>query len=837
MKVQHFLLTGIAVAVLSACGSDNNSKTVPAKKIEPAKTVTKAGKVIDPMNRKGAVAFLDTNTNHQHDEGEPLAAVDEASGSYSLEAPEADATKAVMVKVPNGENSHYLLKPILGEVVSCATTYAEHYLWMNGGDITVAADVEAALAKTQDDLDLFNPANEDYIAAAGAASASPEKIREAKSDKLKVQAACLTLSKLTSDATLDSNAEDKEYIHHGAMHQLMSAPGLEAVSEVAKAHAPYVDIMGMEPSSYDDIINSIINFEPGNTQKLIPLTKAMSTAVKGNAAEYFATDGLNTLGVGHPNGEEHAANHSSTHYDVSSEETHLSNYHFTYDHENYFGYFHSTAKPELEKHFVFDTTDREFKKSYHKWEVTDIDLESGDITLVNPWNRFVSRSPVSKVYDVSGVSIDMFLSENPDLKKTWGYLVADDAMFAEGSKINKLTITNNNQIFLLPEVDECRPDDADVKYAILSDDNGEQKLCNYLRKHVGGVKSQALVFDDIFVSEFASEVNPTDSGVDGVIVAMEGSTYIIAQLKESADDDSRGNVKFFKETHVLNEDGEHEEIISYFPTSTPSTWESQKFGTGSNSVDLCRITLPKEVAGFGREVQMHKHAFVVELGEGEDRALRHGKVLEAGLVLPKMPKGLNTVALDSILDNINLEKYKYHEHYEFKLDKKCHLGNSLMKDKFNKVAYAETLKTRDQYHTSAKNCTTYGEDVSTVADFAEREFKLSKHDDDPYRKIKFSAADDNSGTVKIFKDVGSEALYEYEGTYTFHPENTSVKISFIKPEDGKTHHIYLTRVKSIVDADGQVIKVHFKTLHVIEDALKGIVGHHVFLVKELETED
>lgn len=837
MKVQHFLLTGLAVAVLSACGSDKNSKTIPAEKIEPAKTVTKAGKIVDPTHRKGAVAFVDMNQNYMLDNDEPSSAVDETTGEFSMQVPENASAKEALVKVDLGNDKYGLLASLLNENYTFAGTLAHHHLWMENGSKDSVEDVEKAFAKAKSDLGLNYQPEDDYAAKALTPGAIAESIRQAKADKVKNRAGFAVYAEIMANGLLDSPDEDIEYKHQGSLHRVMSEAGLQAVSQVAKAHEQYADTFDMKAASYQDIIESILNLGPNDSQGLIPLTKAMDTAVPGNAAQYFATDGFNTLGVSDPEGSSHAPSHSKTHYDVASEETHLSNYHFAYDYESNNGYFRSTGKPQLENHFVFNTTDREFKKSYHKWEVADIDMDTSEITLVNPWNRFVSRSPVSKVYDVSGVSIDAFLSQHPDLKKSWGYLVADDAVFAEGSEINRLTITNNNQVFLLPEANECKPTDGNVKYAIVSDEKGEKKLCNYIYQHVNGEKSQALTFDEFFVSEFAPEDDLTDSNVNGVIVAMDGSSYIVAQLKDATGNDDRGNVKFFMETHKPNEAGGFDKVISVFPTSTPSTWEAQSFGTGSNKVDLCRITLPKEVAGFGREVQMHKHAFVVELGEGTDRALRHGKVLEAGMVLPKKPKGLNAVAIDSILDNISIAKYKHHEHEEYQVDKKCHDGNSLMKDKFNKIAYSETMKTRDEYHTSAKNCTTYGEDVSTVADFSGRKFELSEHDDDPYSLFKFGPETDSSGVVQIFQDVGSEALYEYEGTYTFHPENSSVKISFVKPEDGKTHHIYLTRVKSEVDENGNVVKCHLKILHVIDDAIKGIVGHHIFHVKPLPIED
>ena len=829
MRVQHFLLTGIAVAVLSACGSDNNSKTVPETKPEPAKTVTKTGKVIGNMhNVDGAVAWVDSNNNHVLDSTEQSAPLED--GSFTITMSEEQSADPMRVKVPKS-NHHYILETHKNSLTySCATTLAHYIAHTSGKDEAAESTIEYSNEQTQTVLNMSAAVDLDYEPVLADPNASDDNKLIAKDAKLSNQASCMIQQKYMK-AGLDK-IEDEEFkdFHHASLESIKSEPGQKAILEMKKVYEPFITTIDMEEESLSDLIDSMMAFDSKEVHKQAALSAARENAVAGNAAEYFSTDGLITLGVGDPEDDEHAPSLSQTFYDSEARETFLTNYYYDFDHETYTGHFRTTHRPELEDHFVFNTTDREFKKSYHKWNVKDINLETGAITLINPWNQFVSRSPKSTVIDVSDVYIEAFLSENPDLKRSWGHLVRDHAKFAPGSKINKLTVTNNNQVFVLPETDECKSSDGDVKYAIVSDDNGEKKLCNFIYKHVNGEKSQARTFNEIFVDRFADLSSPDHDGVDGVIVAMDGSSYIIAQLKRAAGTDQRGDVKFFKESYVLNEDSEFEERISVFHTSTPTVWESQKFGTGENAVDLCRITLPKEVAGFGREVQMHKKAFVVELGEGDARALRHGKVLDAGLVLPKMPKGLNSVALLSIQENIDSEKYKRHEHEEFDVDKKCHTSNSLIIDESTKKAHGETMKTLEEFYVAAKNCTSYGEEVSTVSTFSEKILTVTKHDNDPYRKYEFSAADGNSGTVTIYKEISSDSetfkIYS-NGTYEFLEEKEVIKVTYIRLEDNTTRHVYFKRIKSVENEAGNVDKYHLKSFYVIGDATKGVIDTQV----------
>ncbi|RYV03820.1 hypothetical protein SOPP22_02065 [Shewanella sp. OPT22] len=839
MKVQHFLLTGIAVAVLSACGSDNNSKTVPITKIEPAKTITKAANIIDPMHRKDAKCYVDTNENYQVEPSEPSASVDEATGDCSLQVPESVSSKPVRVSVLTAAGRALPLSSIEqdAEVIrfSGVTTMVDHEMWMNYKDELSDAEFAEAKLKVIDaaketlNLGESVDVNLPFAEIMASPAASVDAKAAAKKVKLSSQALVTLLGKYI-DATPESNLDNGlKYVVHGALHASMSEEGIALMEDMKALYEPYVDTMNMKPSAVLDMMHGHLALKPEEKIDLIPLTKAMDAAVKSNTAEYFATSGLTTLGHGDPEGEDHAPSYSVTHYDREDEETHLANYYLKFNHDEYTGYFRSTDEAELEDHFVFDTTARVFKKSYHAWEVTNANFETGAITLVNPWNRFVSRSPISKSYDVSGLSIDDFLSQNPDLKKSWGYLVAKGSTFFEGSKIQRLTVVNDNEVFVLPAINECKAEDGDVKYAILSDSNGEKKLCNFLNKTVEGVVSQARNFSEFFVEEFVSSDNPLNGDVIGIRVASHGNSCITAQLKDATGDSERGNVKFFEGDC----DAGAEDRLTLFRTEVPSTWNAQPFGTGNERVDICRVTLPKEVAGYGREHKMHKNAFVVETGEGEDKALRHGKVLAAGMTLPKMPKGLNRTALESIVDQIDLERYKHHEHKEFHLHPACHKGNSLMKDAANKVAYSETLKTRDQYHEVAKKCKTHGETVSTIADFSGKEFTLSKYDSDPYRKIKFDTADGNSGTAMVFKYTNSEVPYEYPATYTFHPENSSVKITFTNPETGKVNHIYYTLLKRIENEDGEVHKCHFKVLHILDLETKGVVSSPTLFVEDI----
>ena len=865
MKVQHFLLTGIAVAVLSACGSDNNSKSKPETQIQPEETVEKAGRLLGAgEDVSKATVFYDMNGDMEPNNDEAVSPVS-AEGDYKLNVKKSNEGKGVLTAAMqvSAHNCFYNPESACGVkltsskdegVISGLTSMHRHIKRMyKDKNYTDAQATELMKQK----FDLNESPFTDYEKALKAPSLAPEKEMDLR-QAMRIDAAFqATLRRFTTPSEVninigsvnidvDANVEVHGNIdvHNTILHHLMSDSGIEMVIKAIKLHKAHEDYAQMDYGSWPKHIQDLIPLNPEDMPKLIPLTKAMMSGEKGNLANYISTDGFNTLGYGDPQGDEHAPSHSSAHYDKESKETHLANYYLKNESNNI--YFQATSEPRIEDHFVLDTTDVEWKKSKHKWDVKEINVDTGKLVLNNPYNTFISRTPTSEVHDVSGQSLKMYLHRNPELKKTWGHLLDGDAEFAEGSKIHKITVTNNNQVFVIPDSNECKDGDPAIRFATVTDDDGTKKLCNFVLKHKDGEKELARSFDDIFVTEFSDADGLTNETVDGVIVGMDGSTYLIAQLKREKPGDKSGNIKFFKETHVRRDDGSYKEVISEFPTSLPATWRAQELGEDDDAIDLCRVTVPSEVLSFGREVKMPaRDSFLVAQGEGNDRALRHGQVLKAGMVLPETPYGLNAKALDSILDNIDIEKFKTHEHKEFAAAELCHAGNSLMKDKAKRHAHEKSMKTRDQYHESARQCMSYGENEFAVEDVENMQLTLSKYDEDPIRKIEFDPidSDTDTGQAKVFKDVGSSVLYKFDATYKFDDNSKSVKISYTTPEDGKKRHFYLSLIKrveaegAIADDDYIPAKHHYKTFHVVDGKDKGVVAHQIYLIKDITPAD
>ena len=858
MKVQHFLLTGIAVAVLSACGSDNNSKSKPETQIQPEETVEKAGRLLGAgEDVSKATVFYDMNGDMEPNDGEAVSPVS-AEGDYKLNVKKSNEGKGVLTAAMqvSAHNCFYNPESACGVkltsskdegVISGLTSMHRHVKRMYKDKNYTDAQATQLMKQK---FDLNESPFTDYEKALKAPSLAPEREMDLR-QAMRIDAAFqATLRRFTTPSEVninigsvnidvDANAEVHGNIdvHNTILHHLMSDSGIEMVIKAIKLHKAHEDYAQMDYGSWPKHIQDLIPLNPEDMPKLIPLTKAMMSGETGNPAEYFSTDGLNTLGYGNPKegGDEHAPSHSVTRYNKESKETHLANYYLETNEDFGNGYFYSTSQPELEDNLVLNTTDGKWKLSKHKWEVKDIDLEAGKIVLNNPYNTFVSRTPTSEVHDVAGKSIHMYLKRDPHLGKTWGHLIDHDAVFAEGSKIHKLTVTNNNEVFLLPNRDECTPDDGSERYATVTEGDETKQLCNFVLKHEDGDTVQATSFQDIFVTEFSDADGLTEESVDGVIVGKDGSSYLIAQLKRTSDAEGSGNIKFFKKTKVRDDDGDYKNVITEFPTSIPASWREQTIAQGDNEVDLCRVTVPTEVLSFGRDMKMPaSDAFLVTQGEGSDRALRSGQVLLAGMTLPEMPHGLNEVALDSLLSNINVEKFKTHEHKEFYADELCHAGNSLMKDKAAKDAYPASMKTSAQYHDAVKQCESDQASPLVAADVEGKEFTLSQYDEDQYRKIKLLEPDsDGIKNAKIFKDVGASVLYEYDGTYLFDDATDSVKVTFTNPEDGKKYHTYLSRIKNGEADDDGVSKQHFKTLHILEGADKGAVAHQIYFVKDL----
>lgn len=822
MKPQHFLLTGIAVALLSACGSDNR-RTVPDTKIEPVEaTVEKVGRVlfhdidIQPVS---ATVYYDLNGDMEPNEGEPVSPVAE-DGSYKLTVKESDVGKGTLVAAL--DSGIFFTSAKDSGIISGLTSMLEH---LHSRNKDTSVEQTTTLMKTI--FGLTEEPDVDFVSLlASPTTTAQRKLTLAHSENLDAVIRTV-LKKFTKTSIEFADGYSRKEVHNTILYYMATAYGLQLIEKATKLHAAHKGHAVMDFDSWPKDMQTLLPIEPSNMTKLIPLAKAMMAGVDGNPAKYFATDGFANIGFGDPEGEEHAPMYNIIRYDSESEETHLANYYLQYNDGN--GYFRTSSEIYSLDHFVLDTTNLTWHDVEYNWDVKSIDLDTGKLVLENPDHTFMSLNVASKVADASDKSIDMFLSRRPDFKKSWGHLVDTDAVFKEGSEIHTLHLFNNNQLFVLPKANECNWDATDVKYAQVDD----KKLCNHLMKRQDGETSQALSFEDFFVNEFASSENSDYGNVDGIIAAMDGSSYIIAQIRRAEADDKSGDVKFFKDTYVQNEEGEYERSISVFPTSIATTWTIQTIGSGDDAIDLFRITIPKEVTSFGREMRMAHTAFAVELGEGENRALRHGRVIEAGQMTTPTPQGLNSEALESLLESIDIDKFDTHEHEEFFAETLCHDGNSLMKDTRNKLAYAHSMRTRDEYHLAAKRCLTHEQEAFVITDVSEKILTLSKYDEDPFRKIRFEAATGNTGDAKVFKDVGGSVLYKYDATYVFDDDTDSVKVSFTDPVNGNKHHIYLSLLKRVKDDAGKVKKQHFKTLHITGDSTKGIVAHQIFKIEDL----
>ncbi len=864
MKVKHFLLSGVTLALLAACGSDNNSRTksepqIPSDPVQPEETVEKAGRIIGAgEDVADATVFYDLDGDLIADEAEAVSAVD-ARGNYKLRVKKSNSGRGKIVARINDYPEECLLyedlcgyalvSPYDDGIVSGLTTMLDHMAAMNPG---TAATSPENIARLKSTYDLHEAPDVDFETLQSAPQATPEKrqrIRRSKRVDGVIQEMLKTFTtpsevninignlNLNGDTEIETEINPKVDVHNTILHHLTTESGKKLITKAMKFHEQHEDYADMDYGSWPKNIQDLFTLKPEHMPQLLPLTKAMMTGEKGNLAEYISTDGFNTLGYGDPEGDEHAPSRSVAHYDKENEKTHLANYYLKHESGNI--YFQATSEPRPEDHFVLDTTAVEWKKSKHRWDVKEFDLNTGRVVLNNPYNTFVSRTPTSQLHDLSGQSLNMYLQRNPELNKTWGHLVDGDAEFAEGSKVHRISVTNNKQVFLIPDFNDCKSDD-DVYFAVLSDGGDKKKLCNFVlttEEDQDGNKELAKSFDDIFVPEFSSAEDIENANVDGVIVGMDGSTYLIAQLKR-ANDEKRGNIKFFKSTPKIQEDGEFKHVITEFPTSVATTWETQTIGSDGDAIELCRVTVPEEVLSFGREVKMaSKHAFLAAQGEGNARALRHGIELQAGMILPETPYGLNAIAVNSLLDNVDPEKFKTHEHKEFYAEELCHAGNSLMKDKATRQAHDKSMKTRDQYHEAARQCKSHDEKDFKISELSEQRLTLSKHIEDPIRKIEFAKYDEgnNTGKAKIFKEMGAPILYEFDATYLYDADSDSAKVTYTTPEDGKKRHLYLTLIKRVEKEDDIPAKLHFKTLHIIDGEKTGVVGHQVYLIDENPT--
>ncbi|MBE8167303.1 MAG: hypothetical protein HAW66_02890 [Shewanella sp.] len=836
MKVHHFLLTSLAIAVISGCGSDNK-KITPATPITPPAKVDLVGYTTgDPIS--GATAFCDPNKNFEQDDNEASATTG-AEGRFTISMPEADLGKcSVVVNVPaNAMNLEYnkavgkafvmsanasLIQKGEPIYVSSLTTMLDQVMIHNP---EMTSDEAKEVVQNMLGLD-GDFTDRGYEITVNSTLVAIEKINF-ENNKITSQIVAAHLAHNWTPAVVKAKNEGFTVADMMAVkfHSLENKSTKKWMSLTIKSHKPHSAIAAPTFENIPMEVQAQMSLTPDEMVKLIPLHHSIMSATDGNAAKLIADVGLQTLTHGIADGSKFTPSHSATKYDVNTEQTFLANYYYKSESG---GFFDGSRDARFENKYALDVSTGDWNPVFHDWNVKTIDVDSGDILLVNRTLTDISRKPTSKVYDVAGKPIKLSFMNNPYLMKSWGHLIKNDAVFSEGSELHKFDVTNGLETFIIKADNKCEKTPLDTeKFA----DIGNKSVCNFVHKHddANGGLQIAANFDDIFTAEPITTLDHAE--LVGPVIAWDGKRVIVAELEKNASTSTSGNVKFYLEEKSIDADGNVEKTLSLVNTQIPYIWTSQVIG----SVELCRVNLPTEVTSFGRKNSMKsKDAFLVEL----DGGLRHGVVIPAGAKLPHHPKALNAEALQSVIASLDNDAYKAHEIKYAEDELRCTHGDTLLAQGNIQTPYPETMKTAEEFGLAVQNCRAFDEVKFEPEDIKNQTFTVyNEKGEETLRAVFDDAAADTDGntltegkaSLKI--NLGFGTPYTYEGDWTHDADTGALTLVYSDFESPATHTIRYEKL----DKSGDFIstKAFYLNSQVTSTPVKGIVASSIIKVKPL----